>query len=124
MKALLALLLLIAFAIPGSARPPFGSDPTSPTAQWFARQHNQRGGSCCGEADGHRLDDNQWRIAGTGAATHYEVFFDDEWHVVDDWMLRQDANDPNPTGKAVVWYGPGGGYSKIQIFCFTPGWVS
>lgn len=123
MKILLVLLLLV-LAGTSSAKPPFGSDPTSPVAQWFARQHNQRGGSCCGESDGHRLEDNQWKIVGTGAATHYEVLIDGQWYPVEDWMLRKDAKDPNPTGQAVVWYGPGGAYSKTQIFCFAEGWSS
>lgn len=118
---ILALLALLVVAGSTLARPPFGSDPTSDTAKWFARQHNQRGGSCCGEADGHRLDDNQWRIVGSGKDTHYEVFFDEAWHAVEEWQLRQDVGDTNPTGQAVVWYGPTASYVKNQIFCFAPG---
>lgn len=109
----LALLLLCV------ATPALAHDPASPNGQWFARQHNVLMQSCCGAGDAYLLDDNQWRIKGTD----YEVQIDGRWYGIGrTQMLRSSLEDPNPTGKAVVWYSfdstmPG----STHIWCFTPG---
>jgi hypothetical protein len=121
----IALTILLLGMVSASARPPPGSDPESVVGKWFARQTNMRNGSCCGEGDGHRLADNQWRIVGTGTAMHYDVQIDNRWYPIEDWQARKQlVEDPNPTGVAIVWYSYNrfeGGDGGVQIYCFAPG---
>ena len=107
------------------ARPPPGG-PT-PFAQWFHDQHSvppegqEAGIWCCDIADGHLLDDSEWRISGD----HYEVLIQGEWHAIHPYQMVDPRGGPNPTGKAVVWYNLVGSYEGgLQIYCFTPGWES
>jgi hypothetical protein len=121
MRAIMVAVVVFLATTAAVGRPPPNSDPNTPIAKWFARQYNMRGGSCCGEADGHRLNDNQWRIAGN----HYQVQIDNVWYPIEDWQLRRDVNDANPTGQAIVWYNyDRSKYNGTQIYCFTPGWQS
>lgn len=114
--------LLCLLAGPAVALPPPGADPNSEIYKWFDRQENINNQGCCGQGDGHTLEDNQWRTAGTV----YEVFIDGLWHkIASSQMLRRAREDPNPTGKAVVWYS----YNSqelggVKIWCFGPGWQS
>lgn len=110
-------------------KPPPGG-PTA-DAEWFAKQENMVGGSCCGLGDGHRLLDNQWRLVSSGAAdnyghtfTHYEVEINGHWYEISPGNMRDLKGGPNPTGGAVVWYStPAGEFApNIAIYCFAPGW--
>lgn len=112
MRTLLVLLLLTSTAL---AAPPAGSDPSSPTAQWYrSLKSPYTGGSCCSEADCRPVVS---RMAGD----HYEAFIDrrtfgDE--APDDWLPVPDKralHTSNPAGEAVAcWY-------MREILCFVSG---
>lgn len=116
-----ALLSIVIFAIPlsGRADPPPGTDMNSPLAQWFQRQKDFGGRDCCGEADGHILEDEDQKIVGD----HYEVRIHDHWIRVLPNQFRGNAlNDPNPTGHPIIWYGNVEfGQGDVVIYCFAPG---
>ena len=115
-----ALLLAVGFAsllpvaLPAQARKPEGSNPAY--APWFQSLTNKNrfGMSCCAEADGHILRDNQLRVAGD----HYQVWIDGAWQDVppDAVLDRVD----NPTGGPVVFYAlyPAS-KDKPTIFCLV-----
>jgi hypothetical protein len=94
--------------------PPPNADPT--LHEWFERQVNMRGGSCCGLGDGHVLTDEDWRAGKAG----YEVRIKNEWYPVDEPRMRNTDGGPNPTGHAVAWWTeyPGG---EVHVWCFAPG---
>jgi hypothetical protein len=103
--------LLIASAY---ADPPPG--PT-PYHDWFAKQWSIGKSFCCNEADGHVLDDSDWRMVGG----HYEVRINGNWiQVPATAMVDSARGGPNPTGHAVIWYvtGSEGG---IRLYCFAQG---
>ena len=112
MKALLALLLVTSTAI---AAPPAGSDPDSPTAQWYrSLKSPHTGGSCCSEADCRPVVS---RMAGD----HYEAFIDRRTFgsdAPDDWVAvpnEKVLHTTNPTGESVAcWY-------TREILCFVSG---
>jgi len=120
------------------------------TSRWLERQRNVNNGSCCSNSDGHMLDDNQFRVVGgppdsrgdmtgrfhpdpnpDGTGVAYEVNINGHWlPVIYSMIVRQWDADPNPTGKAIVWYSfdstertdanPDG----VRIWCFAPGTLS
>jgi hypothetical protein len=109
--------IILAFlSLPASAAPPPGTDMSSPVAQWFARQHNVRGGWCCDLGDGHILEPDDWRSDGK----HYEVRIHGRWITITDDQLRDTNGGPNPTGAAIVWFTVNDEYG-IQVYCFAPG---
>jgi hypothetical protein len=115
------LLLIMSFTIGGAgfAAPPPGANPNSEIYKWFDRQENVVQGSCCGEGDGHILNDDEWRAKGDG----YEVEIKDQWFATRPEMaLRRSLEDPNPTGHAVVWYTIR--EREVAIYCFAPGWMN
>jgi hypothetical protein len=87
--------------------------------KWFDRQENVVQGSCCGQGDGHILEDDEWRAKADG----YDVRIKNQWFSTSPEMaLRRSLEDPNPTGHAVVWYTIRG--REIEIYCFSPGWMN
>ena len=97
------------------AAPPPDANPA--LAPWFRSLTNPviLGESCCSEADGHILSDNDWRETNDG----YQVRVADAW-----WQVPPDTvlnNVPNPTGSAVVfWEAHGKGSHKApRIYCFV-----
>jgi len=103
---------------------------TRPEHEWFAQQYSTNGASCCGLADGHILEDEEWKNLGD----HYEVKIHGKWFVIDPRQMRDVKPDnsgseplrgvPSPVGKATVWYKY---YNDIQIknntpalYCFSP----
>ena len=101
------------------AKAPPGVDLTSPLHEWFEKQHSVTGRSCCGEADGHILADDEWRARG---ADGYEVLIDGQWYPTTASDLLREDGGPNLTYHAVVWYTKNDSYTNI--YCFTPGWQS
>ena len=97
------------------AAPPPGVEIDPALHAWFERQHNVNGGWCCDLGDGHILDDADWRAI-TGS---YEVRIQGVWHTIPVSVMRDPGNDPNPTGKAIVWYRAFG--PAVTIYCFAPG---
>lgn len=100
--------------------PPPGVTIDPALHEWFERQVNQNHGDCCKLADGHILEQEDTRIVDG----HYEVRIENYWYPIQPYMMRLAAmDDPNPTGKPIVWY------SRIdemgvyyQIYCFAPGY--
>jgi len=115
------LLLIFSITISGAAfaAPPPGANPNTEIYKWFDRQENVVQGSCCGEGDGHILNDDEWRAKGDG----YEVEIKGQWFSTRPEMaLRRSLEDPNPTGHAVVWYTIR--EREVAIYCFAPGWMN
>lgn len=91
------------------ASPPDKVDPA--LAPWFKSLRNPAlGYSCCADADGHILRDEDWRIAGNS----YQVLINGGWQDVPPEAVIQRAD--NPTGGAVVFYPPG--IDHPPIYCF------
>jgi hypothetical protein len=109
-RAVMAAIILATVAFAISAR---AHDPDGKWNDWFGRQKNVRGASCCALSHAHFVRDEDWRNGGK----HYQVRINDRWHDVEDWQMLQPAA-PNPTGKAILWYNDIGG--NLLIYCFTP----
>lgn len=97
------------------AAPPAGYDPNSPTHRWFEAQYSRGGQWCCNVADGHLLEDSDWRLIGD----HYEVKLFGVWRSISADALRDPKGGPNPTGHAIVWYLVT--EFGLHIYCFAPG---
>ena len=104
------------------AKPPPGLALDPELHAWFERQHNIVGGWCCDISDGFVLEEDDWRINATGNG--YQVNIEGAWRDVPAHTMRDaKEDDPNPTGKAIVWYRVYNDNPEpmITIFCFTPG---
>lgn len=101
---------------PAYANPPPGTDLTSPRHVWFEHQYSKTGAWCCNVADGHLLDDKDWRHGAAG----YEARINGKWEPIPDNSLRDPAGGPNDTGHAVVWYRIN--EYGLKIWCFCPGY--
>jgi hypothetical protein len=112
-------LLLLGMALFGGwmahGAPPPGADLSGSVHAWFDRQKNMRGTPCCSVADGHVIDDEDWRISGA----HHEVRIGGVWMPVPDDRLRDPAGGPNPMGRPIVWYADINGV--VIIYCLAPG---
>lgn len=93
-----------------------GDHSDSKYHQWFETQHSIGGAWCCNVADGHLLNDDEWRADGS----KYEVKIEGKWYPISPDALRDPKGGPNPTGQAIVWYLPS---PKVgfYIYCFAPG---
>jgi hypothetical protein len=108
-------LLFSLFAFQARSDPPPGANPAFHA--WFEKQYSINGRWCCNEADGHILDDSDWRTNGSG----YEVRINGNWKLIPPPAMRNtETGGPNPTGHAVVWYIIGG-TGDIYIYCFAQG---
>jgi hypothetical protein len=121
MKLLPVLLLCSAAALAHEPDP----DHPGPFHKWFEEQKVPDGTnrSCCAEADGHVLTEDDWRIS----VGEYQV------HIGDDWVTFPNTGHGNagntilgqtgnPTGGPVAWW-LGSGASATPR-CFAPGTVS
>jgi hypothetical protein len=99
--------------VPFAAPPP---DANPRRHAWFERQYSVAGTWCCNSADGHVLDDSDWRILDQ----HYEVRLAGAWFVVPLDAMRDPRGGPNMIGRAVVWYVIT--EAGLDIKCFAPGW--
>lgn len=97
------------------AAPPPGTDLDGPVHKWFHDQRSADGSSCCDLADGHVLDEEDWRMTGVS----YEVRINGAWFPVPAKALRDPKGGPNPTGKPIAWY-DANSYGVV-IYCFAPG---
>ena len=119
-RTLLSALISTAGAsAPAPAKPPPGTDLTSPVHRWFEQQYSVKGKLCCDVSDGHLLEDKDVRMTRNG----YEVNIDGTWFQVSPSQMRDAIRGgPNPTGHPIVWYTrtitplPG-----AVISCFAPG---
>lgn len=107
--------LVFLASITAVAAPPPDANPA--LAVWFRSLTNPviLGESCCSEADGHILGDDDWRVTRDG----YEVRVANAW-----WQVPPETvlnNVPNPTGGAVVFWEPHGKgvHRAPRIYCFV-----
>jgi len=110
---------LLVVASQASAAPPPGTDLSSPIHQWFERQTSHDGHfPCCSEADGHVLNEEDWRVHGG----KYQVFLEDRWWDVPKEAIVDPGKGDNPLAKPIVWYRHLNGYDGgPTIDCFCPG---
>lgn len=85
---------------------------------WFERQHAIDGTWCCDLGDGHMVEADDWRHSDDGK--HYEVRIEGGWRQIEPGWLRR-TDEPNPTGKGIVWYRVNNDESGLIIYCFAPG---
>jgi hypothetical protein len=122
---------LAAFLIAGTAfaKPPPGTDLTSPEHAWWECQHAPSGMLCCSIADGHVLRDDQWRLGKSADGKDiYQVQIDGKWIDVPPGATIQPAEqcgpEPDPVKRmaAKVWYSPAlPGFLQPTIYCFMAG---
>lgn len=84
-----------------------GQYANSPNHEWVSTRKNHNGVPCCDIADGHRLDDVDWKSDDDS----YSVRIDGEWVKVDSDKV---LTEPNKIGSAMVWIW------HSQIMCFIP----
>lgn len=88
-----------------------GNYPQSEISDWFKAQANKRGMPCCDTADGHRLEDTDWRREEDGT---YSVFLGGNWiPVPTEAVIEPKRGDP--VDYSVVWI-----YND-RIICFRVG---
>ena len=109
-RPLLACLALAFFVSPADAH-----DPDGAWNWWLMLQKNVRGTSCCNGSDARFLSDDDWRIEGK----RYQVQIRGKWLDIEDWQLLKPVQ-PNPTGKAIIWYSNPEFEAGFFIRCFTP----
>lgn len=103
------------FATPLATHARMAGADDMPNHYWFEHQYSVHGEWCCNVADGHILEDEDWRAVGG----EYTARIEGQWHPIPAFALRDPAGGPNPTGKAIVWYLLVGDH--LTIFCFAPG---
>jgi hypothetical protein len=77
MRIILGIVCLVSVVMRAVA----GGHIDDPNHAWFEHQRNSAGKSCCEIADGHRVDDADWKSDGAG---HYQVRLDGKWIPVPD----------------------------------------
>jgi len=106
MRIILGIIFLVSIVMCALA----GGHIDDPNHVWFEHQHDSAGRPCCEIADGHQVDDADWKSDGAG---HYQVWLDGKWIAVPDAAV---INPPDrPIDYAVVWIWRG------EILCFMPG---
>ena len=94
-------------------------------SSWVDKLQNPRGGVCCFNYDGQRLEDPDWRIrddAPPDGFSSYQIKHGDDgaWHDVPDWAV---VGMRNQDGIARVWwFRTNDGVTGIR--CFLPGSLS
>ena len=111
MRALLALLAVLALAPHAPARDLDGRYANSPLKQWFESLASKRG-LCCSDADGSAVSDADWE----SRDGRYRVWLEGAWHDVPEDAV---VTVPNRAGKTMVW--PVRGSLGLTIICFMPG---
>jgi hypothetical protein len=96
-------------ALAANAHDVDGRFAASPLRAWVSHLRAPNGMSCCEDADGHRVDDVDWRGEADGS---YSVRIDRVWMTVDRDKI---ITEPNRLGFAMVWIWNG------HITCFLPG---
>lgn len=102
-------LFAAAFVVPAHGRDLTGQYAQSPNSEWIKSLRNKSGTPCCDVADGHRLEDVDWRGEPDGT---YSVRIDGNWV-----KLSQDQilTEPNKIGVTMVWVYMG------RVTCFLAG---
>lgn len=109
--ALLTAMVLLSMDTALAAGPPEKWAQYSPEIKKkFLNLHNQYGTSCCDVADGHLVEDPDWK--GPNEDGSFDVMFDGAWHNVEKNRIVQ-----SPTGQALIWRNP----SVDKPYCFAPG---
>jgi hypothetical protein len=86
----------------------------------LSTSRNQYNGQCCGLADAHLMEFDDWRVAKSGG---YEVYILGQWRRIEPWKIT--TNEINPTRKAIVWYDADppeqdDAVVRVIIYCFKP----
>ena len=100
-------------SLPSHARDLTGQYANSPNKEWFASQHNNRNVSCCEVADGHHLDDTNWKADQNGDYWVKDKELGPDWVKVPDYAIINPKD--RPVDYAVVWIYGG------TIYCFMAG---
>jgi hypothetical protein len=102
-----ALMLGVVVFHPAMAAPPPGTDLSSSEHLWWECQRTPGArGNCCAEADGHNLNDGEWRQSGSG----YQVRVGGYWFDVPSEAVITGAGrcgpepDAEHRSEAKVWY--------------------
>jgi len=102
-RTLIVLLLLSSSAFAGG-------HIDDPNHVWFEHQRNSAGQPCCEIADGHQVDDADWKSDGTG---HYQVRLEGKWIAVPDAAVINPSDRPIDYTVVWIWHG--------ETLCFMPG---
>jgi len=94
MRIILGLIFLVSVVMCAVA----GGHIDDPNHDWFEHQRNSAGKPCCEIADGHRVDDADWKSDGAG---HYQVRLEGKWIPVPDAAVINPHD--RPIDYAVVW---------------------
>jgi hypothetical protein len=115
LAAVCGLLVLTSLAFAREQYP--GQYANSPNKQWFQGLKNNRGGSCCGEADCHREADGSflWRNSREGEGYEIMMGRSGKWIPVPDSALT--TAEENPTSGALACWNP---EMPETIYCFVP----
>jgi hypothetical protein len=106
MRIILGLIFLVSVVMHASA----GGHVDDPNHDWFEHQRNSAGKPCCEIADGHRVDDADWKSDGAG---HYQVRLEGKWIPVPDAAVINPHDRPIDYAVVWIWHG--------DILCFMPG---
>lgn len=109
-------LLLLLIGVPALAHIG-GENMTTEVNKWADRQRSIKDIGCCGAGDAHLIAEDHLRMVNGD----FEVLIEADWHGVGAWaMLANPLGDANPTGQAVVWYGPDQSeLGGVRIYCFA-----
>jgi len=134
MRKVIAVIAVVTVSVAATAhaKPPPGTDLSSPEHAWWECQHQPAaiGGTiCCDIADGHVLKDVDWKI---GANGHYKVRVGERWFdVPPERVIQPSAQcgaEPNEDYRSMakVWYAPtltieSGDVTSIMVYCFMSG---
>ena len=106
MRIILGIIFLVSVVMRAVA----GGHIDDPNHAWFEHQRNSAGKPCCEIADGHRVDDADWKSDGAG---HYQVRLDGKWIPVPDAAVINPHDRPIDYAVVWIWHG--------EILCFMPG---
>jgi hypothetical protein len=106
MRIILGIIFLVSVVMSAVA----GGHNDDPNHDRFERQRNSAGKSCCQIADGHRVDDADWKSDGAG---HYQVGLDGKWIPVPDAAIINPHDRPIDYAVVWIWHG--------EILCSMPG---
>jgi hypothetical protein len=109
LAAMIVVVFVLSLFMPAHGRDLDGAHAAAPLHDWFSNLRNGKGALCCEEADGHRLEDIDWRGEADGT---YSVRVNEEWVKL---QPEQVVKEPNRLGSAVIWIWQG------HITCFMPG---
>ena len=123
--------LVVALALLPTVALARGNFPPGAEHDWWQCQKQPvTGYSCCSEADGHVLKDEDWRLQDTDKGPIYQIRVEGQWFDVPASAVvnetAQCGPEPNPEHRAMakVWYtryNAGNVIASLSIYCFEAG---